>query len=354
MKRLVVMVGPRPDAKGGTARVIAVYGQAGLFGEHDGGLVVRLHPSTIDGSAAAKLGFALRQLASFLVAPLPRGSIVHVHCAAGPSFWRKAAYARLARWKGARVLLHVHPIHFLDFFERGGALRRRAIRSTIALCEMVIVLTESVAGRYRSLALAERIVPVPNPVDLGEFRIGPAPRRREETVVYVGWFVPEKGAQDLLDAIARLRGGRPGLRAVFAGYKGERELRDRVRALGLESTVEIAGWLGRAETIGLLRSCTLIALPSHSEGVPMVLLEAMACGTPIVTCGVGGIPDIVREDRNALYVQPGDVAGLSVAIGRLLDHPELRDEMSRANLEDVRRYDATAVEQQLLGIYREL
>jgi glycosyltransferase involved in cell wall biosynthesis len=353
-QRHVVMIAPGPEGMGGIARVIAVYGTSGLFGDHEGGLAVRLHPSTIDGSAAAKAWFAFRQLARFLITPLPPGTIVHLHSAAGASFWRKALYAFVARAKGARVLFHVHPVHFLDFWSAGGPLRRASIRSTLRNSESVLVLTEGLAARYREFAPGFRAIVVPNPVDLDEIRGQPPAARERNLVAYIGWYVPEKGAHDLLEAIARLRVGRPGLRAIFAGRYGERALRERVQRLGLEGTVEVAGWLDRARTIELLRTCTLIALPSHSEGVPMVLLEAMACGTPIVTCGVGGIPDVVREGRNALYVVPGDVAGLSAAIGRLLEHAELRDEMSRVNLEDVRRYDGTAIARQLLGIYREL
>ena len=86
----------------------------------------------------------------------------------------------------------------------------------------------------------------------------------------------------------------------------------------------------------------------------MVLLEAMACGTPVVTCPVGGIPAVARDGRNALFVQPGDIEGLAAAIERLLDDDALREAMSQANREDVRRYDVRTLGSSLLEIYRDL
>ena len=349
-----MVVTPALEAKGGISRVNVLYQRSGLFGAHADGLDVRLHVSTIDGGVVAKALFSAWQLLRFALAPLPRGALVHLHASWHASFWRKLAYARVAWWKGARVLLHVHPTYFMDFYESSGPRRRRAIRDTIRRCQAAIVLTEEMAARLRALVPGARVYVLPNPVDLEEFDAQPAPAREPATVVFLGWFVPGKGAYDLLEALARLQGRRPGLRAVFGGYKLEDQLRERVRSLGLAGVVEVAGWCGRAEVVRLLRTCTLFALPTYSEGIPMVVLEAMACGAPVVTCPVGGIPAVARDGRNALFVRPGDVEGLTAALERLLDEPALREAMSRANREDVRRYDVRTVAASLLGIYGEL
>ena len=351
---LVVVVTPALDAKGGISRVNALYQRVGVFGTHEDGLEVRLHPSTIDGGIAAKTLFSAWQLLRFAFTPLPRPAIVHLHASWHSSFWRKMAYAWISWLKGARVLLHVHPTYFMDFYEGCGPLRRQAIRATIRRCQALIVLTEEMASRLRALVPDSRVCVLPNPVDLDEFCAPPVPQRDPATVVFLGWFVPGKGAYDLLEALARMHGRRPGLRAVFGGFKLEDQLRERVRALELAGTVEVAGWCGRADVVRLLRTCTLFALPTYSEGIPMALLEAMACGTPVVTCPVGGIPAVARDGRNALFVRPGDIEGLTVALERLLDDPALREAMSQANREDVRRYDVRTVGASLFEIYREL
>jgi glycosyltransferase involved in cell wall biosynthesis len=355
-RRSVVVVTPALDGrrKGGISRVNAVYKRIGLFGTHADGLEVRLHPSMIDGGIAAKTLVSVWQLLRFAFMPLPRPTLVHLHASWHASFWRKMAYAWVSWLKGARVLLHIHPTYFMDFYESSGPIRQRAIRGTIRRCQGLMVLTEEMASKLRALAPDCRVYVMCNPVDLEEFSVQPVPQREAATVVFLGWFVPGKGAYDLLEALARLRGRRPGLRAVFGGYKLEDQLRERVRALGLSGTVEVAGWCGRADVIRLLRTCTLLALPTYSEGIPMVVLEAMACGTPVVTCPVGGIPTVARDGRNALFVRPGDVEGLTAALERLLDDPALREAMSQANREDVRRYDVRTMGESLLEIYRDL
>ena len=353
-RRLVVVVTPALEAKGGISRVNALYQRIGLFGVHADGLEVRLHPSTIDGGIAAKAFFSAWQLLRFALAPLPRGAIVHLHVSWHASFWRKLTYAWISWGKGARVLLHVHPTYFMDFYDGSGALRQKVIRATIRRCQALMVLTEEMAANLRALAPDCRMFVMPNPVDLEEFSAPPVPAREPATVVFLGWFVPGTGAYDLLEALARLQGRRPGLRAVFGGYKMEDQLRERVRALGLGGTVEVAGWCGRADVVRLLRTCTLFALPTYSEGIPMAVLEAMACGAPVVTCPVGGIPAVARDGRNALFVRPGDIDGLAAALERLLDDPALREAMSQANREDIRRYDVRTMGATLLGIYGEL
>ena len=345
---------PALEAKGGISRVNALYQRIGLFGTHADGLEVRLHASTIDGGIAAKTIFSAWQLLRFAFMPLSRPTVVHLHVSWHASFWRKMAYAWISWLKGAQVLLHIHPTYFMDFYEGSGPVRKRVVRATIRRCQALMVLTEEMAAKLGALAPDCRVYVMPNPVDLEEFSAQPVPAREPATVLFLGWFVPGKGAYDLLEALARLQGRRPGLRAVFGGYKMEDQLRERVRALGLAGVVEVPGWCGRADVIRLLRTCTLLALPTYSEGIPMVVLEAMACGTPVVTCPVGGIPTVARDGRNALFVQPGDIDGLTAALEHLLDDPALREAMSQANREDIRRYDVRTMGASLLEIYREL
>jgi glycosyltransferase involved in cell wall biosynthesis len=353
-RRLVVVVTPALETKGGISRVNALLQGNGLFGTHADGLEVRLHPSTIDGGVAAKTLYSAWQLLRFALTPLPRSAIVHLHASWHASFWRKMAYAWISWGKGARVLLHIHPTYFMDFYDGAGPRRQRAIRDTLRRCEALMVLTEEMAANLRTIAPESTPYVMPNPVALEECVAEPVPARAAETVVFLGWFVPGKGAYDLLEALARLRKHRPGLRAVFGGYKMEEQLHERVRALGLGDIVEVAGWCGRADVVRLLRTCTLFALPTYSEGIPMVLLEAMACGAPVVICPVGGIPAVARDGRNALFVQPGDIDGLAAALERLLGDPELREAMSQANREDARRYDVRHIEASLLEVYAEI
>jgi glycosyltransferase involved in cell wall biosynthesis len=85
--------------------------------------------------------------------------------------------------------------------------------------------------------------------------------------------------------------------------------------------VKLAGWIGRGARAELLRVCSVFVLPSHAEGVPMSLLEAMASACPVIASGVGGIPDVVRHGENGLLVTPGDPSSLAHALDRVFGDP---------------------------------
>jgi glycosyltransferase involved in cell wall biosynthesis len=161
----------------------------------------------------------------------------------------------------------------------------------------------------------------------------------------------EKGHADLLDAIAALRDRK--IHLVIAGDGPERaRLEARRAALGLESAVTLAGfqpdmrpWYGAAD---------IVALPSHSEGSPNALLEAMSAGLPIAATRAGGAPEIAEDEVSALLVPPREPAALARAIARLLDDPDLRRRLACAARETARRYSPDAYRDAMIGLYRRI
>lgn len=353
-RRTVVVVGPDLSSQGGIALVNRTYADAGLFSKsaHED-LDVSYFPASRDGSWPSKLLYSLWRLAVFLTVRVDDRTLVHVHSSTGASFFRKWWYARIARLRGGRVLLHVHPTRFVSFYRDGGLLRRRAIRSLLRSSTHVLVLTRQMSDAIREMLPGVAVEVLPNPVPYRDLA-NPEKRqpRSDDLIVFLGWYVEKKGVFDLVEAMDVLRRSRPSVRAVFGGTKRRDRVLARVRELGLSEAITVHGWLDRDRVIALLRSCAIFVLPSYSEGMPMVLLEAMSCGAPIVTCPVGGIPEIVVEGRNALFVAPGDAGALAAAMSRLLDEPRTRESFSAASLEDARAFDVDALAPRLLRIYR--
>jgi glycosyltransferase involved in cell wall biosynthesis len=183
--------------------------------------------------------------------------------------------------------------------------------------------------RTRFPASTGRLTTIRNGLRLDDFYYRP-PMRREPVVAAVGRFVEKKGFHVLLEALALLQSaGRP-VRAVLAGAGPlESALREQVTLLGLEDHVELPGPVPQHEVRTLLARSAVLAAPcvtasdGNVDGLPTVLLESMALGTPVVSSAVTGIPELVRDGETGLLVPENDPAALAAALVRLLDDAEL-------------------------------
>ena len=175
---------------------------------------------------------------------------------------------------------------------------------------------------------------IPNGVDVGRFANAvPVARWQDGTpnVLFVGRHEKRKGLLDLLKAhrILRKMGYQDRLLVVGSGPQ-EREARRYVATRGLQG-VEFLGRVSDTEKAQLFRTADVFASPATGgESFGIVLLEAMAAGAPIVASDIHGYKGVVRRDREGLLVPPHDPRELALAIGRLLDDPALRAEMSAA------------------------
>jgi glycogen(starch) synthase len=173
----------------------------------------------------------------------------------------------------------------------------------------------------------DKVDVVPNGVDLRRWQVPAdrvaAARRRwggdGPLVVYSGRLVYEKGVQDLLAAVPRLRRRHPGLRLVVAGRgPAAEELRVLARRLRLGRAAVFAGFVPDAELAALAAAADCAVVPSVYEPFGLVALEAAAAGTPVVASDAGGLPEFVEHRRTGLSFRAGDPAGLAEAVGELL------------------------------------
>ena len=150
-------------------------------------------------------------------------------------------------------------------------------------------------------------------------------------IVCVGRLSPEKGHHGLLRALAELRGEVPPLRVTFVGDGPMRaDLEARARDLGLSDCVEFVGARSEEGVMQILADADLFALASLMEGLPVVLMEAMALGIPVVAPRVAGIPELVADEREGLLFQPSDWDALKAQLRRLLTDAGLRARLGAA------------------------
>jgi glycosyltransferase involved in cell wall biosynthesis len=163
-------------------------------------------------------------------------------------------------------------------------------------------------------------------------------------ILTVGRFAEKKGLAYLIEAMPRVLETHSGARLVMVGFGPlERELRTKVKELGIKEAVHFAGRLSHDELPVYYASADVFVLPSvvdqsgDTEGLGVVMLEAMASGTPVVASEVGGIPDVVQDGETGLLVPPREPQAIAEAICRLVEDAPLRSRLVEAARESVRR-----------------
>ena len=178
-------------------------------------------------------------------------------------------------------------------------------------------------------------------------------------IVTVGRLVEKKGFPDLLEALGRLQAtGRRISCEVYGDGPLRQPLVELRDSLGLATSVDFAGERSRETIISALHRADVFVLTptvtsdGDRDGIPNVLVEAMACGLPVVSTAAGGIPELVTNGDNGFLVDPGDVASVESQIATLLDSPQLRHRMGIAARRTVESgYDVNAAAEQLQRIF---
>jgi len=236
------------------------------------------------------------------------------------------ATVALGRALGLPVVVKLHGSD-IDLLAQRPALRWQLARALPRAARVVAVSRALAAGAAALGVDPDRIDVVDNGVDPALFR----PRGRREAraalgrgadarrwIVYVGRLQEDKGLLDLAAAFARLATAHPDAVLVLVGEgpalaaleAGLAAFGDRALLVGARPFQEIPLWMAAAD---------VVTLPSHHEGSPNVLVEALSCGRRVVATRVGGIPDLVHRDELGALVPPGDVPALAAALATALE-----------------------------------
>ncbi|WP_448638761.1 glycosyltransferase family 4 protein [Geodermatophilus sp. URMC 63] len=172
---------------------------------------------------------------------------------------------------------------------------------------------------------------IPVGIDPAVFARPPAGQRRDgdSIVVTTSADVPLKGLAHLLEALAKLRTERPVRLTVVGTARPGGPAESALDRLGLRDAVRFTGPLPEADLVALLQRATVAAIPSLYEGFSLPAVEAMACGTPLVTTDAGALPEVVGTQAG-LRVRAGDVDELTAALRLVLENPSLQEQLGRA------------------------
>jgi glycosyltransferase involved in cell wall biosynthesis len=260
-----------------------------------------------------------------------------IHCMVSPTLLglsRDALYLALLTFSGRRTVAHVHIVR------PDVSWWRLTMRVVGKLATEVVVLGAAGRTALEDLGVQAHVIPnaIPFPVDVlpaDANTIGPGPFR----ILFVGTFGERKGCHELIKAMAALRDEGLNCRLEIIGreeYAGEESrLRSEVDANHLNGAVRFLGQRGPDELASLYRGSDAFCLPSHLEGLPLALIEAMAYGLPAVATPVGCVEDLVIDGETGLLAEAGDPTSLSKQLGRLIRDPELGIRLGRTGARHV-------------------
>jgi glycosyltransferase involved in cell wall biosynthesis len=269
--------------------------------------------------------------AALLAVEAKKTAITHLHAHFAST---AVSVARLAaRFAGVPYTFTAHAKDIFHESVRIDDLRRKCedAAAVVTVSDYNLAYLRRVLG-----AAAARVQRVYNGLDLGQFTFAPAAERTRR-ILAIGRLVEKKGFHHLVDACAILAGRGVELECqIVGGGDQESLLRQLIARHGLEERVSLLGPRPQREVKRLMHEAAVFAAPcitasnADQDGLPTVLLEAMALGTPCVSTDVTGIPEIVRHEVTGLQVPQGAPAALAGAIERLLDDAPLRVRLSTA------------------------
>ena len=265
---------------------------------------------------------SIRNLLTFVLAWLAApwmmlsADLVHIHTASYTSFFRKSFFMLWCIILRKKYIAHIHGGGFPEFMRKSHGIKKRyrvwLLKHASAIITLAEIFEKTVQSYLPSSGKRKYFI-LPNP---GRFDLQkPHIFTPQVNIFYCGWLEKEKGIFDLLQAFARSR--QPDWRLIMVGKGKHEELKKQAAGLGIANAVELRQWQNADELSELYGSSTLLVLPSYIEAMPMVLLEAMAFGLPIIASSVGAIPDMLPESQQDCLLTPGDVEKLSKLLADL-------------------------------------
>lgn len=326
MKQLkIVMLGDSLDKQGGIVTLEKL-----MLEQAPPSMKIQHIGTAVDGSSVRKVlafGIALSKFVLQLLST--KVDLVHIHVADGGSAFRKAIITLIASGFRKPVILHSNSPEFHLFYKRLPQPIKQWLLWAFSKCDRFIAVSESWKNFYvHEFGLkADLVVVLANPIKLP----AQVPLRTCEDVnfLFLGRIGQRKGSFDLIKAFAALSVEQKQKAKLILAGDGEVELaRELVESLNLTDCVTVFDWVNSQQRDALLAKADVFVLPTYNEGLPLALLEAMGWGLPVITTPVGGIPDVITQNKNGLLVNPGDIQQLSAAMQALIEKSNLRRSLS--------------------------
>jgi glycosyltransferase involved in cell wall biosynthesis len=342
----IITICPSNDGKGGIGIVV------NTLSKHyeTFNCVATTNNSTLVGKLL-QFGLGILQLLYFILVKMIK--IAHIHSASYRSFFRKALFINICSFFGIKSILQIHGAEFKVFYEKYNQHR---IKNTLEKVDILLVLSRSWQDYFSTIITnKKKIVIMNNIIERSKFKRLYSQNKSIVRFLFLGNIGERKGIFDLLDIIREQKNYLLGNFILNIGGNGEiLKLIEYIKEYSLQNLVVFNGWVTGEKKKELLAHSDVYILPSYNEGLPVSILEAMDYGMPVISTNVGGIPEIVSNEKNGLLVTPGDKNKLREAIFYFIDNQQEIENMGIESSRIVVDYYPDIVIPRLESIYRDL
>lgn len=318
-KGKVLVIATSRKTRGGITSVIKAHEQ----GEQWKAYQCKWIETHIDKGVVLKLTYLIVSLIRFTCL-VPFYQVVHIHVASYSSLRRKMLFFRIAKLCHKKIITHFHPpTPDVLFAEKSRVLYQRMFSDST---KVIVLSNQWKEWLKAATGISANVQVIYNPCP----QIKPFTREaNRKYILFAGSIIERKGYTDLINAFVKIAGKHTDWAVVFAGNGEIDKGIDLARHLGIASQIEFKGWISGEEKERLFKNASIFCLPSYGEGFPMAVLDAWAYGLPVICTPVGGLPDVLKNEENALIFECGDIDALSVQLERLIMDDTLRDHIAK-------------------------
>lgn len=347
------LVGPVPPPNGGMAMQTQ---QLRRLLESEGVAVSMLatnapyRPAHIAGIPGLRALFRLLPFLFSLWRLAGRVDVIHLMANSGWSWQLYSAPVLWLGWlRGTPVVVNYRGGEAQSYFQRSF----RRVRPSLKKAAVIVVPSAYLQSVFSQFGETTRNIP--NIIDRTIFYPRPGGTRTKFTLIITRNLENIYAIDTAIRAFSQVFSTDSSLRLRIAGNgPAESSLRALVQQLGLSTAVSFEGRLDRPEIVTLYAGADAMLNPSTVDNMPNSVLEALACGVPVISTDVGGVPFIVRHRKTALLVPPGDINAMAAAISELKSNTSLRQSLRSNGLAQIEQYTWPRVRHQWLDLYTSL
>ncbi len=367
----VAMLGPFPPAKGGIATNIQNILQSPLSEKYIFHNIRTMSskygtPEYSKEKIYSKLCRVVQDIFHFVGVLLKKSpELIHINTSFSKwAFWRDSLYLLISKMFCKKVFFQIHGGELNEFWSHSFYLTKALTKLILKMPETISVLSSEQKKPFIEIGLGGKVKVFPNTVDSSRFHSGEnfkkefgIPHDHVVVLFIAAHFYKEKGGMDLLKTIPLVTRKHKKVLFVFVGGGGDEEtMLSFCRKGKIQGHVRFTGYLPSDTITRLQLSSDIFAFPTYySEGLPLVILEAMAAGLPIVSTPVRAIPEVIENGENGFLIKPRDHVALAEKITWLIENENQRKRIGHRNIKKIEeKYDLGVVAKIFEESYEEI